>query len=59
MTETERSGLLVKRTASPTSPIEPIPNGKLDVKDVGEDASDDSRQEKVFKRKLTIFICGE
>ena len=48
MTETERSGLLAQRTARPTSPIEPIPNGKLDVKDFGEeDASDDSRQEKV------------
>ena len=48
MTETERSGLLSQRTASP---IEPVSNGKLDVKDVGEEGEDtdgDSRKEKVF-----------
>ena len=56
MTETERSGLLARRTASPISPIEPTPDGKLDVKDFGEDASDDSRQEKVFKRKETVYV---
>lgn len=45
MEETERSGLLAERSTSPTGPI---PNGKLDVKDVGEeDATEASRQEKV------------
>ena len=64
MTETERSGLLSQRTASPTSPIELIPNdppnGKVDVKDFGEDTSDDSRQEKVLRTRTNYYlICEE
>lgn len=46
MEETERSGLLVHDHRA-TSPVNPVPDGKLDVKDVGEeDTSGESRQEK-------------
>ena len=50
MTETERSGLLSQRTASPIEPVSNgYANGKLDVKDVGEEDTDgDSRKEKVY-----------
>lgn len=47
MEETERSGLLVHDRGA-TSPVNPVPDGKLDGKDVGEkDTSGESRQEKV------------
>ena len=45
MAQTERSGLLTQRTASP---IQPTANGKLDLKDIGEEDTDGTtRQEKV------------
>ena len=57
MEETERSGLLTHRATSPIIPIVSVPNGKVDVKDVGvEDTSDASRQEKVQQLSVKFVV---